>query len=201
MGPELRDRRAQNCQRPLPELASRCEVVTVPEPSRRAEVLLKASNFATGCARTIATTARRDRDGDRRTAGSRDGVGRRVPSSISPSQTSAVTTHASPITSAAWWPWCTPSGGVDQAVDERLLRHERRDRHRARRSRDDERRREQRQRLGVRTTNTTTATAAAANAPRDEVRYMTAAISGSGNAARELATRERREAMIESSSG
>ena len=44
-------------------------------------------------------------------------------------------------------------------------------------------------------------TAAAAKAPRDEVRYMTAARMGSGNAARALASRERREVMIESSSG
>ena len=43
--------------------------------------------------------------------------------------------------------------------------------------------------------------AAAAKAPRDDVRYMTAARIGSGSAARALASRDRREAMIESRSG
>ena len=44
-------------------------------------------------------------------------------------------------------------------------------------------------------------TAAAAKAPRDEVRYMTAARMGSGNAARALARRERREVMTASRIG
>src|SRR6059058_4098080 len=57
------------------------------------------------------------------------------------------------------------------------------------------------QRLGVRTTYAITPTAAATNAPRDEVRYMTEARIGSGNAARALATCERLEVMIASRSG
>jgi len=48
----------QNCQRPLPEVVSRWLVVSVPCVCAMAELLLKASNFATGCDRAIASTTR-----------------------------------------------------------------------------------------------------------------------------------------------
>ena len=124
----------------------------------------------------------------------------RVPSSASPAQTSAVTTQAIPMSSAARWPCCTPSAifmspltsavlctrAATATVPAMLATT------RAARAG---------QRLGVSTRNAIAPTAAATNAPRDEARYITAARTGSGSAATALATRERREVMIASRSG
>ena len=88
--------------------------------------------------------------------------------------------------------------GIHVTVDEVFLRHEHGDCHCARAPATKSARAGHR--LGVSTRNATTRLQ-----PREgstgRGRYMTAARIGSGNAARTLASRERRETMIESSSG
>src|SRR5579884_1323982 len=190
----------QNCQRPLPELFSRWFVAAFPCALPIGGLLLKASNFATGCARTIATTTRTTSSAAAAWPTRRGGDGSLRPSSASPAHASAVTTQAIPIQRAAWcpcvspgsdctWPLSSPFFGTSTATATAPAApatavvasagH----------------------RLGARRRNATTPTAAATKAPREEVRYMTAARTGNGRAARALTTRERRDAMIASSRG
>ena len=107
--------------------------------------------------------------------------------------------HASPITSAAWCPWWTPSGPASPEMSAFLCTrlataatpatpakmaaasagHRR----------------------GARSRKATTPTPAAAKAPREEARYMSAARIGSGIAASARTSRERLEHIAASSRG